>query len=63
MKRRKLVVLIMLLFFSIWNFYRIKGDENIRPIQFLTIFVIGALSGLLINSIVNMLKERNQQSQ
>lgn len=63
MKRRKLVVLIMLLFFSIWNFYRIKVDENIRPIQFLTIFVIGALSGLLINSIVNMLKERNQQSQ
>jgi len=63
MKRRKLVVLIMLLFFSIWNFYRIKGDENIRPIQFLTIFVIGALSGLLINSIVNMLKELNQQSQ
>jgi hypothetical protein len=36
---------------SIGNYFRIHGNENIRAIQFLSIFVIGMLSGLLIRDL------------
>ena len=57
--KRKPVFIIVLLIISISNFYRIKGNENIRAVQFLSIFAIGILSGVLINYIVRALKEKN----
>jgi len=36
---------------SIGNYFRIQGNENIRAIQFLSIFVVGMLSGLLIRDL------------
>jgi hypothetical protein len=37
---------------SIGNFFRIKGNENIRAVQFVSVFVIGMLTTLLINALV-----------
>ena len=59
MTNRKPAFIIVLLIISITNFYRIKGNENIRAVQFLSIFAIGILSGVLINYIVRALKEKN----
>ncbi|MER0437950.1 hypothetical protein [Emticicia sp. W12TSBA100-4] len=56
-KKRRIVIAVMLML-SIGNYFRIVGNENIRAIQFLSIFVIGALSALLIRSIVEEFKNK-----
>jgi len=50
-QRRRRVVIAVMLMLSLLTYNRIKGNETIRPIQFLSIFVIGALSALLIREI------------
>ena len=46
---------------SIGNYFRIKGNENIRPIQFVSIFVIGLLAGLLIREIIALTSRRKNE--
>ncbi|WP_310556183.1 hypothetical protein [Flavobacterium sp.] len=59
MEKRKRILLAVLLIISIGNYSRIIGNENIRTVQFLSIFAIGALSALLIKEMVTMFKNRN----
>lgn len=56
MKNKRLVILAVLLMLSIGNFTRIVGNENIRTVQFLSIFVIGALTSLLIREVAEKIK-------
>lgn len=49
--QRTLVLTAVMLMLSIGNYFRIQGNENIKAIQFLSIFVIGMLSGLLIRDL------------
>lgn len=58
MERRR-IILAVLLIISIGNYTRIVGNENIRTIQFLSIFAIGALSALLIREMAIMFKNKN----
>lgn len=41
----------MMLLISFGNYTRIKGTENIRAVEFLSIFAIGALSALFLREI------------
>jgi hypothetical protein len=59
MERRRRIILALLLMMSIGNYSRIVGSENIRTVQFLSIFAIGALSALLIREIATMVKNKN----
>jgi hypothetical protein len=45
---------------SIGNYSRLAGNENIRTIQFLSIFAIGALSGLLLNEFITLFKGKRE---
>lgn len=56
-RKRRIVIAVMLML-SIGNYFRIVGNENIRTIQFLSIFAIGALSALLIRSIAEEFKNK-----
>ena len=56
MKNKRLVILAVLLMLSIGNFTKIVGNENIRTVQFLSIFVIGALTSLLIREVAEKIK-------
>jgi hypothetical protein len=53
---QRTVLLAVLLITSVINYGRIIGNENIRTIQFLSIFAIGALSSLLIQQIAMRFK-------
>jgi len=55
--KSKRIVLAVLLIISIGNYVRLIGNENVRNIQFLSIFVIGALSSLLLRDIVTSFKK------
>ncbi len=60
MEKKRRIIIAVLLMLSIGNLTRLTGNENIRPIQFISIFVIGALSSLLINEFVNLFKAKRQ---
>jgi hypothetical protein len=56
--RKKRILLAVLLMISIGNYFRIVGNENVRAVQFLSIFAIGAISALLIKELVFLIKNR-----
>ena len=56
MEKKRRILITTLLTISIIFFTRLHGNENIRPIQFIWIFLIGALSALLINEFVSLFK-------
>ena len=60
-KRRRRIFLALLFMFSVLNFNRIDGNENIRTVQFLSIFAMGILFGLLMREIVDVYKTKQQQ--
>ena len=60
-QKRSLVFTSIIFMLSIGNYFRIKGNENIRPIQFVSIFVIGLLAGLLIREIIALTSRRKNE--
>lgn len=60
MEKKRRIIIAVLLLLSIVNFNRLTGNDSIRPIQFISIFVIGALAGLLINEFVTLFKAKRQ---
>jgi hypothetical protein len=58
--KNRLIPTAVLLMLSVGNYFRISGNENIRTIQFLSIFAIGALSSLLVRELIE--KFKNEKS-
>jgi len=56
--KRKRVAICVLLLISIGNYSRIPGTENIRTVEFLSIFTIGMLSGLMLREIAVAVKNK-----
>ena len=57
---RRRIVLAVVFMLSVGNFFRIQGNENIRNVQFLSIFVMGMLFGLLIKEIIDAIRNKQQ---
>ena len=60
MEKKRRTILAVILLLSIGNFSRLTNNENIRPIQFISIFVIGAMTALLMNEFVILFKAKRQ---
>ena len=58
MKNKGILITIVLLTISIGNYFRIISNGTVRTVEFISIFAIGALSGILLIQIVKALKER-----
>ena len=58
MENRRSTILAVSLILAVINYSRIVGNENIRTVQFLSIFAIGAISGLLLQQIIARFKEK-----
>jgi hypothetical protein len=56
-KKRTVVIAIMLIL-AIGNYSRIIDQGTIRTVEFLSIFVIGALTSLLIREVATIIKEK-----
>ena len=56
MEKKRRILMALLLAIAIIFFTRLSGNENIRTIQFIWIFLIGALSALLTNEFVSLFK-------
>ncbi len=62
MKNKVIVFAAVFLAISIGNYLRIISDGSIRTVEFLSIFVIGVLSGVLLTEIVKTLIGKNKAS-
>jgi len=60
MEKKRRIIIAVLLLLSIGNYSRLSGNDNIRLIQFISILIIGALIGLLINEFVTLFKAKRQ---
>jgi hypothetical protein len=56
MEKRRPLILALLLTVSIGNYYRLHGTEHITMVQFLSIFAMGTLTGLLIREVALRLR-------
>ena len=62
MKKRAISVTAVLLVISIGNYSRIISDGSVRTVDFLSIFAIGALAGVLLTQIIRLVKDKNKLS-
>lgn len=60
MKNKGILITIVLLTISIGNYFRIISNGTVRTVEFISIFAIGALSGILLIQIVKAIKERKE---
>jgi len=51
MKNKVISITAVLLVISIGNYFRIISNGNVRVVEFLSIFVIGVLTGVLLTQI------------
>ena len=58
MKNRKLILVAVMLMLSIGNYFRIVGNENVRAVQFFSIAAIGALVAMLIQGVIEKVREK-----
>jgi hypothetical protein len=56
-KNRRIIILAVMLMLTVVNFGRMVGSESIRTVEFLSIFVMGALSSLLIHELIIKFKQ------
>lgn len=56
--KKKIVITAVLLIISIGNYFRIISNGNIRTVEFLSIFAIGALTGVLLTQIFKNLFDK-----
>ena len=61
MDKKKRIVIAVVLMLSIINYSKIVGNENIRTIQFVSIFVIGALFMLLMVATFTNFFDKNKE--
>lgn len=55
---KRVIVFALLLIVSVTNYFRISSNSLIRPVDFLTIFAVGAIAGLLLQEIIVKIKNR-----
>ena len=60
MEKKRRILIAALLLLAIVFFTRLSGNENIRLIQFIWIFLIGALTALLVNEFVTLFKAKRK---
>ena len=63
MSRRKntIATLAVLLFVIAGNLFRISANIHIRTVDFLSIFAIGVIAGLMISQIVALVRDKGKE--
>ena len=56
MKNKTIIIITILLIIAIGNYFRIISEGSVRTVEFLSIFTIGVLAGVLLTHVINMVK-------
>ena len=60
MKNNRILMTTIFLIVTIGNYMRMGQNGQVRTVEFISIFVIGALSGILIMQIISAIKENKK---
>jgi len=60
MKKRSIIITAILLIISLGNYIEIISKSNIRTVEFISIFAIGALAGVLLTQIMIIVKKKTK---
>jgi len=58
MKNRAIIITAILLIISIGNYSGFISDGSIRTVEFLSIFAIGVLAGILLTQLIIKMKNK-----
>lgn len=58
MKNKGIALTAVLLVLSIGNYFRIISDGSIRTVEFISVFAIGMLSGILLVQLITAVKNK-----
>ncbi len=62
MKKRGIIIAAILLMISVGNYFSIISDGSVRAVEFLSIWAIGVLTGVLLTQIIIAVKDKNKIS-
>jgi hypothetical protein len=60
MKNKTIVFTAVFLIISLGEYFIVISNGSIRTVEFLSIFVIGVLSGVLLTQIIKAIKDKNK---
>ncbi|GAC1585009.1 MAG: hypothetical protein NVS3B19_01910 [Ginsengibacter sp.] len=59
--KRAAVIAVLIIAITIFNFSRIPNSDCVRPIHIVTLIALGLALGVLLTSIMLMIRSRGQQ--
>ena len=58
---REFIIPVFVILISIFNYTRLTGTENIRPIHIVTLITLGMGLGILLRNVVTYFRDGNKE--
>ena len=62
-KTRPIIISLVIIILSFYNFYREDGSQNIRAVQIVSLLVCGMAIGIFLKSMVEFFRDKKKQQQ
>jgi ABC-type Fe3+-siderophore transport system permease subunit len=62
-KTRPIIMSLVIIVLSFYNFYREEGSQNIRAVQIVSLLVCGMAIGIFLKSVVEFFRDKKKQQQ
>ncbi|RNI37846.1 hypothetical protein EFY79_06250 [Hanamia caeni] len=62
-KTRPIIISLVIIVLSFYNFYREEGSQNIRAVQIVSLLVCGMAIGIFLKSVVEFFRDKKKQQQ
>ena len=62
-KTRPIIISLVIIILSFYNFYREEGSQNIRAVQIVSLLVCGMAIGIFLKSVVEFFRDKKKQQQ
>ena len=62
-KTRPIIISLVIIILSFYNFYREDGSQSIRAVQIVSLLVCGMAIGIFLKSVVEFFRDKKKQQQ
>ncbi|HZW65753.1 MAG TPA: hypothetical protein VFF23_08710 [Hanamia sp.] len=60
-KTRSIIISLVIIILSFYNFYREEGSQNIRAVQIVSLLVCGMAIGIFLKSVVEFFRDKKNR--
>ena len=61
LKTRPIIISLVIIILSFYNFYREEGSQNIRAVQIVSLLVCGMAIGIFLKRVVEFFRDKKKQ--